>query len=750
MIGGLLPPLVAHLMAETGEFTAKMMEAEAITKRVTGASGATWAQAGKAAMGVGGVMAAAAGTVALATIKMASDFDNQMERIHTMAGASQSEVNALKQKVIDLGAATGQGPTKLAEALYHVESVGYRGAGAMNVLTQSAKLASISGASLDQTTYGLTSVMQAYGAKTQDAAKWAAYFNAVVGAGDMQMDAFNQAVGTGYFSSAQTFRLSAQSAGAALAFMTDRGQHADVAATHLRMSLALLAAPSDKATKILTSLGLTGEETAKRQGMLSQKLKESHVTYSELANDLTKPDGFYVALQHLKKGLEDSGLSAQAANADLSRAFGGGKSDATILAMLQNLDQLNNKYVAVGKNMGNFAESYRASAETTAGQMARLKASAEGLGIEIGHDLMPYFVTFLGWVKQGTDWLRTHETAVKVIAALIGVTLVTGLALATAGAIAFAIATSEVWVPILAGVLVVEAIIAVLLLLWKNWHTVWNWIVGLATMVGAWLARKWHDVAKATSDVWNGIMGFFKKWWPLLLVVFIGPLAFLIGLWNRNHQAIMTIARAAWANVERYVIDPVRRFVHNVLLFIDGMKMGISQRWDNIVNNIRQFWQPLFQVGSWIMSGLWNGITSWFGKITAGVGNFLNGMLGWAKSILGINSPSKVFEEEVGRWIPEGVAVGIRVHSHVAESSVSGMAAKIRAAAQVAHASGISVPGLSIAGAAVQGAVSATSSGVIHVHLTSVATVDGKTLFTTQQERALQYQRRNSQAAFSS
>ena len=76
--------------------------------------------------------------------------------------------------------------------------------------------------------------------------------NAVVGAGNMRMEDLVAAFGTGLLSSAKAAGVSIQSVGAAIADMTYQGVPAQDAATRLRMSLSLLAAPSElRQTKVL-------------------------------------------------------------------------------------------------------------------------------------------------------------------------------------------------------------------------------------------------------------------------------------------------------------------------------------------------------------------------------------------------------------------------------------------------------------------------------------------------------------------
>lgn len=64
-------------------------------------------------------------------------------------------------------------------------------------------------------------------------------------------------------------------------------------------------------------------------------------------------------------------------------------------------------------------------------------------------------------------------------------------------------------------------------------------------------------------------------------------------------------------------------------------------------------------VGSNIISGIVGGISGAAGALFSSLRNLASNALSAAKSALGIASPSKVFRDEVGKWIPEGIAQGI-------------------------------------------------------------------------------------------
>lgn len=70
-------------------------------------------------------------------------------------------------------------------------------------------------------------------------------------------------------------------------------------------------------------------------------------------------------------------------------------------------------------------------------------------------------------------------------------------------------------------------------------------------------------------------------------------------------------------------------------------------------------------VGTHIISGIIRGIAGAAGKLFSAMKNLASKALSAAKKVLGINSPSRVFAAEVGRWIPAGIAVGVTQNSDI-------------------------------------------------------------------------------------
>lgn len=84
--------------------------------------------------------------------------------------------------------------------------------------------------------------------------------------------------------------------------------------------------------------------------------------------------------------------------------------------------------------------------------------------------------------------------------------------------------------------------------------------------------------------------------------------------------------------------------------------------------------------GSWLLSagkniiqGLINGITNAIGGAISAVKDAVGGIIDGAKSLLGIASPSKVFDREIGRMIPAGLGRGVSENERAATRPVEDM-----------------------------------------------------------------------------
>ena len=119
---------------------------------------------------------------------------------------------------------------------------------------------------------------------------------------------------------------------------------------------------------------------------------------------------------------------------------------------------------------------------------------------------------------------------------------------------------------------------------------------------------------------------------------------------------------------------------------INGIKNGISNAWQSLssyVSKIPSAIYKLLNVGKWadigdnIIDGIERGIRNGWRWLTNTVQDLAWDLLDAAKRALGINSPSKLFRDIVGKAIPAGVGVGIDANASEAIDSVDELSNKL-------------------------------------------------------------------------
>lgn len=100
-------------------------------------------------------------------------------------------------------------------------------------------------------------------------------------------------------------------------------------------------------------------------------------------------------------------------------------------------------------------------------------------------------------------------------------------------------------------------------------------------------------------------------------------------------------------------------------IFSAGVDM-LKQAADGAATMIKQF----VSIGTNVVSGLWEGIKSKSSWLKNQIKDWCSSIVDTAKDFFHINSPSKVFRDQIGQAIPEGLALGIDKGAYMAFDSM--------------------------------------------------------------------------------
>lgn len=225
------------------------------------------------------------------------------------------------------------------------------------------------------------------------------------------------------------------------------------------------------------------------------------------------------------------------------------------------------------------------------------------------------------------------------------------------------------------------------------------WIVaGIMAIIAAvvLLVKYWDEVAAWFKKLWDSIVGIFKAAWEAIKKVWGAVTGWFSNLWG----GIKAGVGKAWEGIKN-TISKTREGVQKAWGSVKGwfsnlwgnVKSGISTAWGGIKDwfsnmqpvewmrgaweNVGTFFSGLntrfYEWGKNLLQGLWNGITSMVDKIVEGMKNIARKIATGFRSILGINSPSRLFAE-YGLNITQGLAVGLDQGGAVVENATDGVA----------------------------------------------------------------------------
>lgn len=188
-----------------------------------------------------------------------------------------------------------------------------------------------------------------------------------------------------------------------------------------------------------------------------------------------------------------------------------------------------------------------------------------------------------------------------------------------------------------------------------------------------------------TVDVPNFVTGFISwisqlpgQFWTYITDI-IGKVAeFALNLISKGYEAgsnfvssiisfVTGLPGQIWSVLSN-AIGKVAEFV--VKMGSKGIEAAKSL-WDGIVNTLSGLPGKMADIGKYIVEGIWNGIKNAKDWLLGKIGDFAKGVIDGFKGALGINSPSRVMRDAIGKFLPPGIAVGFEVAMPKAQKSMN-------------------------------------------------------------------------------
>ena len=187
--------------------------------------------------------------------------------------------------------------------------------------------------------------------------------------------------------------------------------------------------------------------------------------------------------------------------------------------------------------------------------------------------------------------------------------------------------------------------------------------------VQTWATNMVNKAREMGTNFINNVVSFFTQL-PGKVLQFITSAFNNVQTWATN---MANKAREMGTNFINNVVSFMQQLPGKIKQYLDSAiinlatwvtqmgqkgKEAVQSLIDNVMSAASGIASKVMSIGTDIVTGVWNGIKNAAGWFTNQVKSFFSGIVDGVKDSLGIGSPSKVFRDEIGKWLPPGVVQG--------------------------------------------------------------------------------------------
>lgn len=255
---------------------------------------------------------------------------------------------------------------------------------------------------------------------------------------------------------------------------------------------------------------------------------------------------------------------------------------------------------------------------------------------------------------------------------------------------------------------VIQSVMAIIQTIWQTaWNvietvvqTIWsiisttvstaiNAVAGVIRSVtdaikGDW-SGAWNEIKNVVTTIWNGIKSVVTTAINGVKSVISSVMNGIKSIWSSVWNGIKSVTSGAM-NMVRSVVSGGMSAMHSVVssmmsavqsAFVSGWNAARNATANGIsraVSAARSMTGAMVSAGRDFVMGFVNGIEGAIWRAASAAARMASAAMHAAKAWFNIGSPSKVMRDQVGKWVPAGLAVGIEQNTDLVENAAKRMA----------------------------------------------------------------------------
>ena len=550
----------------------------------------------------------AAGTVG---VKKFAEVDKTMQLTNSTMGNSAEQAELLSKAMKDAAANSTFGMNEAATATLNFARAGLTAEQAAATLAPAMNLAAGEGGELETVSVGLVATINGFGDSFDNASTYADIFANACNNSALDINSLSSAMSV----AAPIFHAAGYSVHDAALYMgtmANAGIDASTAANALKTGMARLVSPAADAQKWLNKLGV----------------------------EVTNADGSMKDSVTVQKDLHDAfaGLSESEQLAAASAIFGKNQMSNWLALINTAPEEVSELNAELGKTETT-SEMAEAMMSGFGGSLEKLKSGIDVAATSLGEALAPIILKVANGIQMLVNWFNAlSPTAKQVVAVILLIVAAIGPLLVIIGTLMSSIGSIMMMAPkllaafagfnpmILVIIGVIAALIAIGVLLYKNWDK----IKAKAKEIKDNVVKAWNDMKTKVVSAVNALKNGAVNAYTAIKTKVTDIVQTLVSGVASKFKALKSTAASVWNSIKTAIISPMETAKSKVSAIIQKLKSFFPLSVGKIFTNIKL---PHFNISGGVAP--W-GIGGKGTKPTIGISWYKTGAIFDKPSVIGV------------------------------------------------------------------------------------------------------------------